>query len=99
AQLRQRDAQRRYRAAYAFGRAARPDSPLFREGLAESAANVRGATVEAIGWMSDPPDDLISGAAQLLGDEDDEVAASAQRTLQKIGARSLPALVAALDHE
>jgi HEAT repeat protein len=99
AQLRQRDSQRRYRAAFALGRTAPPDSPLFLEGLRDSAANVRASTVQAVGWMEAPPEALVDEVATLLSDADPDVAGAAQGTLQKLGARALPPLLDALAKE
>jgi HEAT repeat protein len=99
AQLRQRDSQRRYRAAFALGRAAKPDDPCFLEGLNNSSVSLRAATVEAIGWMSEPPETLVAEVVKRLSDEDSSVATAAQGTLQKLGDQAVPPLIQALNKE
>jgi HEAT repeat protein len=95
-QLRERDSQRRYRAAFAFGHIAKADNPLILEGLRDSSPQLRAATIEVVGWMGDSAAPLVAEIVQLLDDDSAEVSSAATGTLRKLGPIAVPTLCQSL---
>ncbi|MGI9471382.1 MAG: HEAT repeat domain-containing protein, partial [Rubripirellula sp.] len=91
--------QRRYRAAWAASRIGESAVPALISATRDESALVRAASLDALGWMDEAPDEIVPCLASSLQDEQTEVQIQAAKSLVKRLPESVEPTVAALGHK